>query len=90
MDKINVLVVDDHQQILEIIQNILHTCPNIGMMDMFSNGFSAYTNLSKNSYNLCIIDLRLPRMDGFALIKQVRKVNPEAKIIIVPSINEEK
>jgi len=82
MGKINVLAVDDHQQILETIQNILATRPETGIMNMFSDGFSAYTNLSKQLYDLCIIDLRLPRMDGFALIRHIRKANPKAKIII--------
>ena len=78
----NVLVVDDHQQILETIQNILKTCPEAGVIDKFCDGFSAYVNLSKQSYEMCIIDLRLPRMDGFSLIGQIRKTNPNAKIII--------
>ena len=82
MGKMNILIVDDHQQILESIQNILTSFPATGLVDMFSDGFSAYANLSKQSYELCIIDLRLPRIDGFELIKQIRKVHPETKIII--------
>ena len=78
----NVLVVDDHQQILETIKNILNTLPEAGATDMFCDGFSAYANLSKQSYEICIVDLRLPRMDGFTLIKEIRKVNPGAKVII--------
>ena len=82
MSKVNVLLVDDHQQILETIQNILRTCHNTGVVDTFCDGFSAYANLSKRAYQLYVIDLRLPRMDGFTLIEQIRKVNPVAKIII--------
>jgi len=82
MDKANFLVVDDHQQILESIKGILEACPKAGVIGTFSDGFSACANLSKQSYEICIVDLRLPRMDGFALIEQIRKVNPKAKIII--------
>ena len=82
MSKVNVLVVDDHQQILETIQDILKTCPETGVIDTFCDGFSAYANLNRKSYGLCIIDLRLPRVDGFTLIKYIRKVNPNAKIIV--------
>ena len=78
----NVLIVDDHQQILETIRNIVISFPEAGIVDMFSDGFSAYNNLSRKSYDLCIIDLRLPRMDGFELIRQIRNLNPAAKIII--------
>ena len=82
MGKMNVLVVDDHQQILETIQNILSASSEAGVIDMFCDGFSAYANLSAKSYKLCIVDLRLPRMDGFTLIKQIREMHSEAKIII--------
>ena len=78
----NALVVDDHQQILETIQNMVNAHPDAGVTDSFSDGFSAYASLSKKKYDLCIIDLRLPRMDGFALIEQIRKTNPDSKIII--------
>jgi DNA-binding NarL/FixJ family response regulator len=82
MNKVNVLVVDDHLQILDAIQNILNAHPATGHVDTFSDGFSAYANIPKKLYDICIIDLRLPRMDGFALIEQIRKTNPTAKIII--------
>ena len=82
MGKMNVLVVDDHRQILETVQNILSTYSETGKIDVFSDGFSAYAHLSKQLYELCIIDLRLPRIDGFALIRQIRNVHPRAKIII--------
>jgi len=78
----NVLVVDDHQQILETIQNILNACPDVGITDTFCDGLSAYANLSRQLYEICIVDLRLPRMDGFALIKEIREANPDVKIII--------
>ena len=82
MDKMNVLAVDDHQQILETIQQILNACPETGVIDTFCDGLSADANLSKRSYGMCIVDLRLPRMDGFTLIEKIRKANPNVKIII--------
>ena len=82
MSKMNVLVVDDHQQILETIQKMLSACPEVGVVDTFCDGFSAYANLSKRRYDIYIVDLRLPRMDGFSLIGQIRKENHNAKIII--------
>jgi len=82
MNKMNVLVVDDHQQILETIQNIASAYPDVEVIDTFCDGFSAYANLFRKKYEICIVDLRLPRMDGFTLIRQIRNVNPDAKIII--------
>ena len=82
MNKMNVLVVDDHQQILDMTRQMLKDCTKIGVIDTFSDGLSACVNLSKRLYELCIVDLRLPRMDGFALVEQIRKQIPDAKIIV--------
>jgi len=82
MAKLNVLVVDDHQQILDAIQEVLRACPEVGKIDIFKDGNSAHSNLYKNDYDLCIIDLRLPGMDGFKLIDTIRKINSGIKVII--------
>ena len=82
MNKINVLVADDHWQILESIQGILKTCFDTESVDLVDNGLSAWSKINHQTYDLYIIDLKLPQVDGFALIRQIRKVNPDAKIII--------
>ena len=79
---ITVLVADDHQQILESIQHTLKSFPKVGMVDLSCDGLSAYTKASNRQYDVYIIDLRLPQIDGFTLIHQIRKANPAAKIII--------
>ena len=78
----NFLVVDDHLQIAENVKNILKTCPDAGDIDVFRDGLSACASLSRKSYGLCIVDIRLPGMDGFALTEQIRKTNPGAKVVI--------
>ncbi len=82
MEKINILVADDHRQILDAICHALQTHTTIGTIDAFEDGLSAYSQAANYQYDLYIIDLRLPRMDGFTLIKQIRQLYPSAKIII--------
>ncbi len=82
MTKFNFLVADDHQQILEAIRNALQTQPGIGTIDMFGDGLAVCSRLNSQRYDIYIIDLRLPHLDGFALIGQIRQVHPGARIII--------
>ncbi len=82
MKKVNILVVDDHQQILEAIRNALQDHPGVGSIDVFGDGLSVCSKLNERQYDIYIIDLRLPHMDGFALIGQIRQMHPGARIII--------
>jgi DNA-binding response OmpR family regulator len=49
----------------------------------FVDGKSAAKNFSGNTFDLCIIDVMLPEMDGFSLAKEIRKKNTEIPIIFL-------
>lgn len=49
----------------------------------FLDGKSALKAFSGNSYDLCIIDVMLPELDGFSLAKEIRKKNKEIPIIFL-------
>jgi DNA-binding response OmpR family regulator len=68
--------------------------PNLGMVlheslilkgkfdvKLCRDGEEAYEEFLKVEYDLCILDVMMPRMDGFTLAKEIRKVNPKVPII---------
>ncbi|MBN1823245.1 MAG: response regulator [Endomicrobiales bacterium] len=76
-----VLVVDDEQGILEICRRILTkrgykvvTAPN---------GEEALELMQKESFDLALIDLRMPQMDGFELLKNIKKSYPLMEVVII-------
>lgn len=49
----------------------------------FVNGEQCLEAFKKNSYDLCILDVMMPHMDGFLLAEAIRKVNHEIPILFL-------
>ena len=50
---------------------------------MFINGRSALKGFSSGSFDLCILDIMMPEMDGLALAKELRYIEPAIQIIFL-------
>lgn len=67
----NLLIVDDEQKIREVIREY---CEFEGYnVDEASNGIEAIRSIEKNDYDLIVMDIMMPKIDGFAVIKEIRK-----------------
>jgi len=51
--------------------------------ELFENGELALEAYLKDDYDLCIFDVMMPKMDGFALAKEIRKSNENIPIIFL-------
>ena len=77
---IKILVVDDEPSIrgslLEYLDDLNYDVTSAG------SGEEALELIAGNRYNLGIIDLRLPGMNGDVLIKNAHQIDPEMQFII--------
>lgn len=57
-----------------------------------SNGMDAYQRFNDEVFNLCILDVMMPKKDGFTLAKDIRKIDKEIPIIFLTakSMTEDK
>jgi len=53
------------------------------LVDWARNGTQGLTFFSKNQYNLCLLDVMLPNMDGFSLAREIRNENEQIPIIFL-------
>ncbi len=51
--------------------------------DLFVNGELALEGFNKNKYDLCILDVMMPKMDGFTLAREIRKLNKNVPFIFL-------
>lgn len=51
--------------------------------DLFNNGESALKAFKNRSYDLCILDVMMPQMDGFTLAKEIRIIDTKIPIIFL-------
>ncbi len=84
--KKNILVVDDEPRIVELISNYLKK------LDFFifeaSNGLEAESIFIKEQIDLILSDIRMPTMDGIALLKSVKKSKKPVKFILMTGFKE--
>jgi DNA-binding NtrC family response regulator len=81
MDKKFILVVDDDKGILKSFSAILELKGY--RVSTAENGQEAIEKYQANYYNLALIDIKLPDLEGTELIKQFNLINPGAKKIMV-------
>jgi len=77
--KLHFLIVDDEEFNLYLIKNILNTW-GVSYTEAY-NGQEAVDLAMKNSYDLILIDIRMPVMDGYEATKLILQYRPSSKII---------
>jgi two-component system, OmpR family, response regulator len=56
---------------------------------LFMSGRTALDSFSTSQYDLCILDIMMPEMDGLALAKAIRNIKPAIPIIFLTAKNQE-
>ena len=59
-------------------------------VDLFTDGETGLEAFGKEEYALCLIDVMMPKMDGFELAKQIRAAKPNIPIIFVTAKDQKK
>jgi len=78
-----ILLVDDHQMFLDGLSVILSESDLAADVEAVNNGKDALKKLLSNEFDVALIDLRLPIMDGFSLLERMNECNNLTPIIIV-------
>lgn len=55
--------------------------------DLYKDGEKALKGFKNNHYDICILDVMMPIMDGFALAKEIRILNPKMPILFLTAKN---
>ena len=85
----NVLVVDDDPDIREAIKIVLET--QSYELTFASNGEECLEQVQKNTPDVIILDLLMPKRDGFEVIKELRGYHryPRIPILILTAVKKE-
>jgi DNA-binding response OmpR family regulator len=55
--------------------------------DLYTDGEAGYKGFIKEKYDLCILDVMMPKKDGITLVKEIRAINTEIPIIFLTAKN---
>jgi len=81
LDKYRILVVDDDESIRNTMKTILEDEGYI--VDIAATGSEALTKTDKTTYNIAMLDIRLPDMEGVELLKLMMGTVPKTRKIMV-------
>lgn len=78
-----VLVVDDSKLArLSIMKIVRETRPDAQITEA-ENGAIAVDLYSQSEFDIVLLDLTMPVMDGFEALEKIRKIDPAAKVVVI-------
>ena len=81
-----ILVVEDEKDIQNIIKAFLENAEY--KVETADDGLDAINLIQKNNYDLILLDIMLPKIDGFTVCEMIRK-NSNVPIIILTALTDE-
>jgi len=84
MNEAHLLVVEDEQRLAEVLQKQLNEAGF--QADIASDGYVGKRMMELSNYDLVILDINLPLMNGYELCSEIRKTNSITPIIMLTAL----
>ncbi len=79
--QIKILLVDDEKEFLDLLSKRLHK--RSFTVSTVSSGQDALLWLEKNSVDIIILDIKMPKMDGIETLKEIKKHYPQIEVLLL-------
>ena len=86
---INILMVDDHLIFREGIKRIIDDVPNMCIVAEASNGNDAMDLILENYYDLILLDISMPGLNGLQTLKLIKKHNNIMPVLMLSMYSED-
>ena len=75
-----ILLVDDEANVRTVFSDVLKRAGY--RVKVVEDGHEAIKELEQKTYNLALVDLRMPKMGGIQVLESLKKIKPELPVII--------
>lgn len=85
-EKLKVLLVEDDPNMGELVKDALED--HDFDVTLCADGKEGLSTFIKGSFNICVLDVMMPNMDGFTLAQRIKKLSPETPFMFLTAKNE--
>jgi len=78
-----ILIIEDEQAIRNVLSNIISEEDKSYEVDLAENGLEGLEKLTKDSYDLVLCDIKMPKMDGIELLDKAIEIQPDITIVMI-------
>ena len=87
-DKINLIIVDDHDLIREGLNRILSFEEDLVILGEGRNGIEALELIKTKTPDVVLLDINMPIMDGIETLKKIKEYSKETKVVMLTVEND--
>lgn len=85
---LNILIADDHRMFAETMKLLFERSGNVAKVDIVVNGREAIDKCLSAEFDLVVLDISMPLIDGIEALKEIRRHKPEQKVLMVTMLTE--
>jgi len=86
MSRLRILVIDDEAPIRDLIEDVL-TLEKFEVAQAV-DGINALNSLKKSRFDLIILDINMPKLDGLALLEKIRSEGNQTPVLMLSARND--
>ena len=88
---VNVVVIDDNNAVLRSVERYFSGHNNIRVVEIFNDGKEGLKYLTENqdSYDLIVLDVLLPNVDGIRILEELKNCSIDKKVIVLSSFKDD-
>jgi DNA-binding NarL/FixJ family response regulator len=87
--KKRVVIAEDHMVLRQGLQALLNSSDDLDVVGEAGDGMAAIRCIREQNPDLVLLDLNMPKMDGISVIKEIKKIFPETKILALTMFKNE-
>jgi DNA-binding NarL/FixJ family response regulator len=88
MDRLRVLVVDDHQLVLEAVRAAMQDELEIEIVGEARTGREALSLVEETRPDVVLLDMRMPGMDGLACLDAIQEQFPATHVVFLTGVDD--
>lgn len=85
---IKLLIADDHRIMLDGIVALLQVEKDVSVAGIATNGYEVLELANKHTFDICLLDINMPGLDGMETTKLLKERSPGLRIVILTTYND--